>query len=213
VPGQIPEHKAARLSFQPQPNSYLITKQTGIRPAGNGSVIIGPPHSERCGFTLMEILVALGVLAVLVIVSLVAYKPLLARADAGRCMANMRGLHVVLSAYIQDRAQWPQEPRDLWEGDNEAAVEDWWIEELKPYGAEERVWQCPTLARQQRSAADAQRMHYAPTRFDARPFTPFRWAKQPWLIEIGNMHGRGAHILFPDGSIRVMSDFVPPGYY
>ena len=31
---------------------------------------------------------------------------------------------------------------------------------------------------------------------------------QPWLIEIGNMHGRGAQACFPDGSIRSMDQLV-----
>lgn len=126
-------------------------------------------------------------------------------------MSNMRSLHVSLSAYIQDHAQWPQEPEELWESPNEDASEDWWIETLTPYGGDESVWQCPTIARQIRAQSEdgRPRAHYAPTSFDEGTLTPYRWSTQPWLVEIGNIHGRGAHLLFPDGSIRVMSEFTP----
>jgi prepilin-type processing-associated H-X9-DG protein len=38
---------------------------------------------------------------------------------------------------------------------------------------------------------------------------PYKYP-QPWLIEIGNMHGHGANICFPDGSIRTMNDVIGP---
>ncbi len=164
---------------------------------------------KNLAFSLLELLVAIAILGVLVTGSILAYGPLLSRADSYRCMGNLRSLHVTFSSYIKDNAHWPQAPEDLWDAVNEDALEDWWIETMTPYGGEQRVWQCPTIARQIRKVSDEGRpkIHYDPTPFDNKPFTPYRW-NQPWLIESGNMHGRGAHIIFPDGSIRVMDDIV-----
>jgi type II secretory pathway pseudopilin PulG len=162
------------------------------------------------GFSIVELTASVVIFSVLLVAAILSYGPILAKADAMRCMGNMRSLHTSLAAFVHDNAHWPQEPDELWEGDNEGASEDWWIETLTPYGGEEGVWKCPTLNRQLRKEGETRpRAHYSPTRFDEKPFTPFRWSTQPWLVEIGNMHGRGAHIIFPDGSIRVMSEFLP----
>ena len=90
--------------------------------------------------------------------------------------------------------------------------EDWWIKELKPFNAPETVWQCPTIMRKIVNKKKDRRplVHYTPTMFDAKPFTPYKWSTQPWLIEIGNMHGAGALICFPDGSIKTMNEVVKP---
>lgn len=123
-------------------------------------------------------------------------------------MANMRGIHTAISAYIQDRGSWPQEPENIQE--NREAVEDWWLAEMKPYGLSLDAWQCPSVKRLITSKREDGRpkLHYTPSMFDSHPSTPYRWSTQPWLIEIGNMHGRGAFICFPDGSIRPMDDIV-----
>ncbi|MEX1117705.1 MAG: type II secretion system protein [Terrimicrobiaceae bacterium] len=167
-------------------------------------------HSSSRAFTLLELLISIAILGILVTVGILSYGPLIGRAQAYRCMGNMKSLHVSFAAYVKDNAQWPQAPEDLYEAQDDGPLEDWWIEALTPYGGEPRVWECPTIKRivDQTSKNGRPKMHYQPTPFDAKPFTPFRWANQPWLVEIGNMHGRGAHIIFPDGSIRVMDDIV-----
>jgi len=173
------------------------------------------PHDDDASgkiiraFTLLELLVSVAILGILITGSFIAYGPLLNKADSYRCIGNLRSLHVTFSSYIKDNAQWPQAPEALWEAENDDALEDWWIETMTPYGGEERVWQCPTIARQIRKVSDEGRpkVHYDPTPFDEKPFTPYRW-NQPWLTETGNMHGRGAQMIFPDGSIRVMDDIV-----
>ena len=64
-------------------------------------------------------------------------------------------------------------------------------------------WRCACLRPDGRPL-----LHYTPAMFDESPYTPYRWPNQPWLSEIGNMHGRGALMCFPDGSIRAMDDVV-----
>ncbi len=168
-------------------------------------------HPARNAFTLVELLAAIAVIAVLVGLSIMAYQGFIARADAVTCGNNMHQLHTALSSYLQDNDHiWPQEPAGLQNSSDDDAYEDWWIATLMPYGATEKVWRCPTIYRTVTAKSKSKRpkIHYTPTMFDARPNTAFRWETQPWLIEIGNMHGAGALICFPDGSIKTMNDVM-----
>jgi len=165
-------------------------------------------HRSLSGLTLVEILAVVSIIGVLATLFFVFSDRLPMRAEAPKCMANMHSLQVSLAAYVQDKGHWPQEPEEL--GNNEDAYEDWWIAELKPYGADESTWMCPTIKRlvTNKSKNGRPKVHYTPTMFDKNPATPFRWSTQPWLIEIGNMHGKGAHICYPDGSIKSMAEVV-----
>jgi len=167
-----------------------------------------PPQAGRfsAGFTLIEIIVVIGILLILAVVSIAAYAPLLARAEAAACVSNMKSLQISLAAYMQDQGHWPQEP-DL--GDQDA-YEDWWILEMAPYGATEKMWRCPTIQRLVvgKSGDGRPKVHYTPTMFDAHLMTPYRYPNQPWLIENGDMHGNGGHLCFPDGSIRSMDEVL-----
>ncbi len=158
----------------------------------------------------MEFLVAVGIVAILVAVVFRVGGAAIAKSEATRCASNLRSLHTSLSSYIQDKGHWPQEPEALWEANDNDRLEDWWMKELEPYGATEAVWQCRTILRTvtNRNKDRRPRMHYSPTKFDANPMTPYKWSTQPWLIEIGNMHGVGALICFPDGSVRNMNDVL-----
>ncbi len=161
------------------------------------------------GFTIVEIIAVVAILGILVSLYFIVSDLLPMRAEAAKCMANMRSLQVSLSAYLQDKNHWPQEPVEQL-GNNEDAYEDWWIAELKPYGAEASTWMCPTIKRlvTNKSKDGRPKVHYTPTMFDKHPATPYRWSTQPWLIEIGNMHGQGALICYPDGSIKPMDEVV-----
>lgn len=171
--------------------------------------IVGRSGLPRA-FTIIEILVTVGILAVLVAIAFKFSSFWFARAEGVHCAQNLRSLQVSLAAYVQDVGHWPQEPQELFEGEDQDASEDWWLKELENYGATQAVWQCPTIKRlvSSKNAAGRPKLHYTPTPFDERSFTPFRWATQPWLVEIGNMHGRGALICFPDGSIKAMDDII-----
>lgn len=160
------------------------------------------------GFTVVEVVVValiLGVLFLIISKGVPYYRD---RAEGVKCAQNMKSLSVSLGSYVQDVGHWPQEPEDIWLANNNNAYEDWWLKTLEPYGGTEMVWQCPTIRRKVvvKSKAGRPKVHYTPTMFDATPYTPFKWSTQPWLVEIGNMHGRGALLCFPDGSVRSMSD-------
>lgn len=128
-----------------------------------------------------------------------------------KCLANMRGLHVAFSSYVQDKGMWPQlpEPKNGQEHLSDFA----WMTMLDSYGASRKLWICPILERGRLKHANGEdiKMHYIPTRFDANRISPHRWSKQPWLIEMGDAHGSGALILFPDGSIKGMTQVLNGG--
>ncbi len=171
--------------------------------------ILSRSGQRSAGFTLVEILVAIGVLAILVALVIRFSAGALERAAGVRCVTNLRNLHAAFARYVQENGHWPQRPEALVESSNQDALEDWWIEEMTPYGGEEKVWQCPTLLRKIRAKDNPRpRIHYTPTPFDDKPFTPYKWSTQPWLAEVGNLHGRGALLCFPDGSIRPTDDFL-----
>jgi prepilin-type N-terminal cleavage/methylation domain-containing protein len=164
------------------------------------------PRTNGAGFTLLELLITILIIAILIVTVIVAFPKIQAKAEAVRCGNNMRQLQVALAAATQDQGHWPQEPAN----DNQNAWEDWWIQELQTYGPTLGTWQCPSIKRKiaGRNKDGRPKIHYTPTSFDDLPGTPYKWSKQPWLIEIGNMHGGGALIAFPDGSIRTMDDVL-----
>lgn len=167
-------------------------------------------------FTFIELLACLAILGFLVSVTALSWPKLMASAASVRCLGNMRSLHVSLGSYVHDVGHWPQIPEGIdtaAAGGDDSTYEDWWLNELKNYGGTPEVWQCPTIQRlvAQKAKDGRPKLHYVPTPFDAQSITPYRWSTQPWLIEIGNMHGRGAHICFPDGSIRTMDDILKGG--
>lgn len=162
------------------------------------------------GISLIELLIGIVVVLILAALVISAVPFIRDRAEAVKCGNNIRQLQVALAAAVQDKGHWPQEPQDIWESNDQGRYEDWWIEELKPYGIIEKTWQCPTIFRKvtSRKKDGRPRIHYTPTMFDDKPGTPYKWPKQPWLIEIGNMHGNGALVGFPDGSTRPINDIL-----
>ncbi|HEY5705512.1 MAG TPA: type II secretion system protein [Terrimicrobiaceae bacterium] len=163
-------------------------------------------------FTLTELLVSIGIIAILATLATQAYPRVVASIAKGRCMGNLRNLHVSFAAYIQDNGYWPQQPD--FSSAYSKQYQDWWLNTMDVYTDSREVWKCPLLKKL--GAYDSEgkplEIHYTPTRFDARPTTPYRWAKQPWLIEVSNIHGNGPLLLMPDGSIRSLTDLVPNFY-
>jgi len=151
---------------------------------------------------LVELLLVLVLLAILTALVAPVSGTLRARAEGVRCASNLRSLHAALGAYVADHARWPQQPVEL----KQRGAQQWWIDELRPYGMTQEAWKCPTTNREldEQKAGEESRpfLHYAITPFDAKQFTPYRWPTQPWAIELGDVHGDGNLMLFPDGSIR-----------
>jgi len=158
------------------------------------------------GFTVIELMVSITIVAVLATIAMKAYEPLMMKSESVRCSSNMRSLHISLSSYINDVGHWPQAPTDTESENVNEEFEDWWIAEMKPYDVPELLWKCPTVYRlvQHKNPETRPKLHYTPSSFDSIPLSPYRWATQPWLMEIGP-HG---NILFMDGSVRNVTDFI-----
>ncbi len=140
---------------------------------------------------------------------IISFEPVRARAEATRCMANLRGLHSGFALYTQEKGRWPQ-IGEVVSKDSELSAR-FWRSELRPYVGN-KVWECPTYVRHlgenPEERAQAPKLHYAPTQFDGLAFTPYKWPKMPWAIEVGNFHGSGSLVLFPDGSIKSMDEVL-----
>ncbi len=165
-------------------------------------------RSAPGGFTLLELMTVILVIAILVVMLLPVYAQLQRRAEKASCMNNLRSLHVAANLYLQEHHMWPQigikgvEPQD-------AATS--WINALQPYGLAQNNWVCPTIQRELQNPDltnhDNARIDYMATPFDTNPQTPFRWSSQPWFVETADVHGNGNLILFPDGHIQELGDF------
>lgn len=169
-------------------------------------------NSRERGVTLLEILVAVAILAILAALVVYGFDKVRNRIEGVRCAGNLRSLHSSFASYLNDNGKWPQEPPELALAKDDA-YEDWWLEAMKPYGATEKVWQCPAIVRQvtAKSKNGRPKIHYTPTLFDGRPSTPYKWKTQPWFIEIGNMHGDGALLCYPNGTVKTMNETL--GYH
>lgn len=173
------------------------------------------------GFTLLEVLTVVIVIAVLATLTIGLMDQLRTRSERVNCTANLRSLYAGLNTAVLDRNGWPQNPHKL----GNDAYDGWWVDELAKYGIAEKQWHCPTYSRLEYDPAvvaaqgrpddkDKKKhrlIHYLPTQFDDNPTTPRRWPTQPWLIEIGAMHGDGPLIIFPDGSVRSLGEFQRQG--
>ena len=156
------------------------------------------------GFTLLEILVVLLIVAILSLLVIPNYSRIVAAAQEVICASNMRSIRAALGNYLQDHGNiWPQPGPEL-EG---APLREFWFAVLQPYGITENTWQCPTIrhALREEGRTGDFGMHYVPTQFDATPNIANRWSTQPWLIEAANAHGKGPLICFPDGTVKSMS--------
>ena len=206
------------------PRSFpLIGRKGAFRFPGFASLRVGflarsvsPKGAKRQrrglpGFTLTETLVAISITAILAALTIQGYSKIAASVAKGKCISNLRNLHVAFATYVQDNGYWPQQPD--FDGAYSQEYQDWWLKTMDPYTQSREVWKCPLLKKYGVRVHDADgknlEIHYAPTRFDEKPTTPYRWEKQPWLIEVSSVHGGGPLLLMPDGSVRNLTDFVP----
>lgn len=155
-------------------------------------------------WTLLELLVSITLIILLALLVVSISGALKKRAEKVKCISQMRTIHGSLGAHLIDKGSWPQLPTDL--EMTESEFFRFWIQSLEPYGSAEDTWRCPSdkiYFQNSDATRGARRVYsgtYVPTPFDANPSTPMRW-NQPWLIERGDFHGKGGHIMMPDGSI------------
>lgn len=184
--------------------SFLFS---AVRP---GSSLIPPPgrvRLNRSGLTLLELMTVLVVISILVVVLAPGVSFLQARAQKAQCIGNLRSLHVATGSYMQDNQHWPQISGN---GYQDKTVAGLWLAALAPYGLSQINWVCPTVQRELHAPdlADPEnvRVDYLAMPFGTQPRAPYLYARQPWFIEVGNVHGNGQEIIFPDGHIEEALD-------
>ncbi|MCB1091520.1 MAG: prepilin-type N-terminal cleavage/methylation domain-containing protein [Verrucomicrobiae bacterium] len=151
-------------------------------------------------FTMTELVVSVAIIALLATVAYPSLKGFKKRAEKAKCIANMKVIHTGMDGYLLDRNVWPQMPGEAFEWDEEEYY-GWWIRTIEPYGVGQDSWICPSdRILNEMDQIPKYAASYAPALFNSHQFTPYRW-KQPWLVERGDYHGKGAHIMMPDGSI------------
>jgi type II secretory pathway pseudopilin PulG len=154
--------------------------------------------------------VVLVIICILAVMIFESYQSFVARAGRVQCASNLRSLHVALAAYTLDQNHWPQNPYEI--GDPQ--FDTWWMREMSRYSLGRSNWECPTFKRMQQEGVaekdkdDKKMIHYIPTPFDDGPRTPYKWSAQPWAVEVGDFHGDGNLILFPDGSIKGFNQYI-----
>ena len=152
-------------------------------------------------FTLLELIVATTIGIVIATSVVIISSSFKKRAEKVKCISQMRTIHSAFMGHLTDKGQWPQFPEDMeW---SESGHFGFYIKTLEPYGIAQDTWICPSdkLYLEWREVDENTYFgSYVPTPFDEYPATPLRW-NQPWMIERGDMHGKGAHILMPDGSV------------
>lgn len=162
-----------------------------------------PPNA----FSLLELLVVVAIVILLVTLLVPISETFRKRAEKVKCISHLRTLHSSLTSYVGDKGSWPQLPLDQGDDWNESDFYKFWITSLEPYGAAADTWLCPSdkllLQFKQSDLKNKDRYFgtYVPTNFDVGAGTPFRW-NQPWLLERGDFHGKGQHMLMPDGTVQ-----------
>ncbi len=171
------------------------------------------------GWSLIELIVAAAIIALLITLVFPAYTFVKARMNFAACTGNLKSIHAGLSVYLQDHAMvWPQPPGDLREmaDAEEDKLSVWWFETLQPYQVTRKTWLCPGDRDGHEHDQEDTRTFlssYGVTLFDETPSNAYRWF-QPWVIESGQNHGRaqGPNLIMPDGEVRqgIGIDIAPP---
>ena len=166
---------------------------------------------KSSGYTLLEVLIVVAIVALLIGISFPAYNKWREGANSAVCRSKMRTIHGAFSAAIADNGEWPQIPTkengDLPDWD-QAEFFQFWQRTMEPYGIAKDTWICPsdTDANLQFKVKDPELTgSYIPAWFGPGAATPFKW-KQPWLIERAGFHGKGHLVAMPDGSIQEFSN-------
>lgn len=161
------------------------------------------PRGKRGGFTVLELMTVIVIISILAVIVYGGVGYLRGRARRGQCMANLRQLHVAAELYREQHGTWPQIRRKDYPDPKDYA--NAWIDTFSPFNIPRSTWICPSVQEMLQSPSYATpeeaRIDYVAMPFDDKPMTPHQWARQPWFVEVGNVHGSGNLMIFPDGSI------------
>jgi prepilin-type N-terminal cleavage/methylation domain-containing protein len=178
-------------------------------------------HRElQSGFSLLELLTAVAVLGILATLTVPMAGWFRARSQGLKCAANLKGLGLGVSAYMQDNEnRWPQialsssETIGKTDDPSQTAGSQKWIAALAPYGIAENTWRCPTVEANIKThgrpeAIRMKRIDYMPTPFGSEPGSARQWPTHPWFIERSPNHGLGPKILLTSGRVVDMEELL-----
>jgi len=156
------------------------------------------------GFTLLEIMMAIVILLILGATAVPIMGGLKERAARSTCISRMKRIYFALDSYVKEVGHFPQQPADLITGSDEQGLWRWWQGQLQDYGITPQDWLCPVeeaaILKSGEKLESAS--SFIPTNFDDGRITPYRW-NQPWLMERADFHGKGNHMVMPDGSLQL----------
>jgi len=169
----------------------------------------GRPCGLRNGFTLLELVVVVGILLILAVLIFPNGEAIVKQADRVVCTAKLRNLWTTFSTHLEDGRGWPQLPSSVSIGTT--AEQEWWLSSTSnSMGLSSKDWRCPSLNRSLRRATNSQTqpylISYLPSLFDDKPATPRRWLRMPWFTEVAGSHGGVGLSVRADGSVSPSTD-------
>lgn len=165
-------------------------------------------HLNPSGKSLLELLVVLVIIALLATLAFPMYGYFKAKASYAGCISNLKSLHGGFAAYLGEHQNiWPKVPDGLErEGDQGDDLAKFWYDALKEYGVTKKTWICPSddHLKNVLESNEQYETTYTITEFDEQPNRAYQWITQPWVIESGELHGKGAgpNVMYPDGRIE-----------
>ncbi len=95
-----------------------------------------PPSTSRKGFTLIELMVVISIMAILAALLFAAFAHVREKGRSATCQSNLHQIYLGMQQYVQDNeGRYPQE-----EGEN-------WTHKVFPYIKSVEIFQCPTASR------------------------------------------------------------------
>ena len=112
-------------------------------------------RNEKNGFTLVELLVVIGIIAILASIAMPAYQTSLAKADSIGCMANLRQIGIATQNYLTDHDNtYPfiePNPKISQIYPSQVGAKSI-LDTFSPYGVTTKTLQCPSDMKQPQSS-------------------------------------------------------------
>jgi prepilin-type processing-associated H-X9-DG protein/prepilin-type N-terminal cleavage/methylation domain-containing protein len=98
-------------------------------------------RSRRMGFTLVELLTAIGIISLLAALLFPSFNRAREMARRTTCQSNLKQIGLGLMQYVQD---YNNAMPDAEDGDDATALEATWMDKVQPYVKNEQIFTCPT---------------------------------------------------------------------
>jgi prepilin-type N-terminal cleavage/methylation domain-containing protein len=143
---------------------------------------------KRSGFTLVELLVVISIIALLMAVLMPALARVRSQAKAVLCLSNLKQWGLAFSLYTSDNdgkfmnGYVPQSSGYMWAGGNGGGMGSWWFIPLRPYYRDDNLRFCPMAIKPYEEGGQV-------------PFGAWR----TWLGDGGSYGANGYILNSPDG--------------